>query len=149
MTNRGPEPSCDLIRRMWTVFQRVLDEATPGLDERGLYPKAVFLLAALDRHPFPAELAAALALPPPTVSHMVRQMEALGYLEREVDSDDLRRFRLRLTRSGRAALDHGQGCVKGALQRHLGCLSTAESHEFSRLLRVLDESPVKSTESVQ
>ena len=49
-------------------MQSVMDDSEPDLEALGLTPKAFFLLAAVEEHPFPAELARRMHLPPPTVT---------------------------------------------------------------------------------
>ena len=46
----------------------------------GLSPKTFFLLTAVEEHPFPAELARKMHLPPPTVTYMIKQLEERGFL---------------------------------------------------------------------
>src|ERR1700738_4187331 len=71
--------------------------------------KEFLLLSKLDEHPNPADLARALVTPKPSVTFMVKRMEALGYLRRQLQPDDLRRFRLTLTPAGRSALGSARG----------------------------------------
>src|SRR5262245_9248055 len=58
------------------LMQEVMDDSAPALEPLGLSPKAFFLLATVEEHPFPAELARAMHLPPPTVTYLVKQLEA-------------------------------------------------------------------------
>ena len=47
--------------------------------------KELFLLAEIDEHPYPAELAAALSMPKATVTLYLKRLEAAGFVQREID----------------------------------------------------------------
>ena len=49
------------------------------------------MLADVDEHPYPAELAVSLCMPKPSVTLYVKRLEAAGFLRREIDPEDLRR----------------------------------------------------------
>src|SRR5258708_12568052 len=89
---------------LWTLNFRfmtsVLADVAPRIRALRLEIKEFLLLSKLDEHPNPADLARALVTPKPSVTFMLKRMDALGYLRRELQSDDLRRFRLTLTPSG-------------------------------------------------
>src|SRR4051812_28799729 len=61
----------EILANLWQLSQLIMDDAAPGLEELGLHPKAFFLLATVERCPFPAELARIMSLPPPTVTYIV------------------------------------------------------------------------------
>ena len=78
------------------------------MESLGLSPKAFFLLAAVEEHPFPAELARRMYLPPPTVTYMVKQLEEKRDPgRRKAEPGDLRKFRLVQTVAGSQALERG------------------------------------------
>src|SRR5260370_27819014 len=93
---------------LWTLNLKVMTslmaDVAPRLRQLRLEIKEFLLLSKLDEHPNPADLARALVTPKPSVTFMVKRMEALGYLLREVQRDDLRRFRLTPTPSGLRAM---------------------------------------------
>jgi DNA-binding MarR family transcriptional regulator len=62
-------------------------------------------------------LAEAMGLDTSTASRHVRQLEEAGYLARTGDPDDRRASRVRLTRRGRAALDHAMRARAAVLDR--------------------------------
>ena len=49
----------------------------------GLETKELFVLAEVDAHPYPAELAAVLCIPKPSVTLYVKRLEAAGFLRHE------------------------------------------------------------------
>jgi len=109
----------------------------PLLREHGLAPAALYLLAAVERHPYPTELAREFGLPAPSVSRWLRDLETQGYLVRATVPEDLRRYRLELTPRGaqvRAAVQAGVAREMGVL---LGRLQPGERGELLRLLRAV------------
>jgi DNA-binding MarR family transcriptional regulator len=126
---------------LWTLqyelSMSVLAEVTPGLQALGLEPKEFFLLAALDEHPSPAALARALITPKPSITFMVKRMEAAGYVKRELDAADLRRFRLTLTAAGRKAMERARAVLEAAFSARLTRLTQAQRGELQKLLERL------------
>ncbi len=126
-----------IMAHLWRLLQAVSDESAPALEAIGLTPKALCLLAAVEEHPFPAELARMMVLPPPTVTYIVKQLEARGFLRRQAEPGDLRKFRLVVTDEGRQAIGRGArrsgrsspGDWRGSSPRRLA--------EFDRLVKRL------------
>jgi hypothetical protein len=83
----------------------VIATVTPNIAALGLETKELFLLGEVEAHPYPAELAAVLGMPKPTVTVYVKRLAAAGFLRREIDAADLRRggpFLIQSVRSARA-----------------------------------------------
>jgi DNA-binding MarR family transcriptional regulator len=127
--------------KMWSLNYRlltsVITSVVPGIAALGLETKDLFLLAEVDEHPHPAELAATLLMPKPTVTVIVKRLEAAGFLRREIDSADLRRFRLMLTPAGRKAMTHGLALLSSAFGARLARLTAAQQAELKMLLERL------------
>ena len=100
----------------------------------GLEMKEFLLLSKVDAHPSPARLARALMTPKPTVTFLVKRVEAAGYVKRETESDDLRRFRLTLTPSGRKAMEASRDVLDAAFARRLARLTQAQRADLTRSL---------------
>ncbi|QEH35691.1 putative HTH-type transcriptional regulator YusO [Aquisphaera giovannonii] len=130
----GPRDASGTLANLWRLMQSILDEAAPVLEAQGLSPKAFFVLEAVGEHPFPAELARRMHLPPPTVTYLVKQLEAGGFLERRAEAGDLRKFRLALTAAGEAALGRGGAALGEAFAGRLGRLSPGEAAAFDRVV---------------
>lgn len=124
--------------KIWSLNYRVLLSviscAEGGICELGIESKELFLLAEIDEHPYPAELAAALSMPKATVTLYVKRLEAAGLVRREIDSSDLRRHRLLLTPAGRQAATKGLALLSGEFDKRLGRLSAAEQKDLKNLL---------------
>ena len=131
---RGGADGCGILANLWRLIQSVMDESEPALEALGLSPKAFFLLEAVGDHPFPAELARRMHLPPPTVTYLVKQLEARGFLERRAEAGDLRKFRLVPTPAGKEALARGGSALGEVFGERLRRLSTAEVASFDRIV---------------
>ena len=126
---------------LWTlnfqVMTSLMADVAPRIRALRLEIKEFLLLSNLDEHPNPAELARALVTPKPSVTFMVKRMEALGYLRRELQRDDLRRFRLTLTSSGRRAMESARKIFDEEFGRRLSRLTQAQRAELLRMFERL------------
>jgi DNA-binding MarR family transcriptional regulator len=100
----------------------------------GLDSKELFLLAEIDDHPYPAELASTMSMPKATVTVYLKRLEAAGFLRREIDPADLRRHRLQLTPAGRRASKGGLALLSDAFGKRLERLTRAQQKELKNLL---------------
>jgi DNA-binding MarR family transcriptional regulator len=115
----------------------LLADVAPRLRALRLEVKEFLLLSKLDEHPNPADLARALVTPKPSVTFMVKRMEALGDLWRELPPGDLRRFRLTLTPSGRSAMESGRQIFDQEFGRRLSRLTQAQRVDLMRIFERL------------
>lgn len=123
---------------LWTlnfqVMTSLMVDVAPRIRALRLEMKEFLLLTELDAHPNPAELARVLMTPKPTVTFWIKRLEAAGYLEREVDADDLRRFHLTMTAAGRRAMESAKEILSEEFSKRLGRLTQAQRLELSRIL---------------
>src|SRR4051794_9615398 len=124
---KGGPDACGILANLWQLVQSVMDDSEADLEALGLSPKAFFLLAAVEGHPFPAELARRMHLPPPTVTYMVKQLEARGFVERRTEAGDLRKFRLIQTTAGKEAIRRGGAAPGGVFHQRLRRLPPREA----------------------
>jgi DNA-binding MarR family transcriptional regulator len=124
--------------KIWSLNYRLLlsviasveaDITTLGLDS-----KELFLLAEIDEHPYPAELAATLSMPKATVTVYLKRLEAAGFVRREIEPADLRRHRLLLTPAGRQAATDGFSLLAEAFDERLRRLTVAQQKDLKNLL---------------
>lgn len=124
--------------KIWSLNYRVLLSviscAEPKITALGIESKELFVLAEIDEHPYPAELAATLSMPKATVTAYLKRLEAAGFVRREIDPTDLRRHRLRLTAAGRRAANDGLAVVSDEFTKRLGRLSAAQQKDLKGLL---------------
>jgi DNA-binding MarR family transcriptional regulator len=124
--------------KVWSLNYRLSMQVIAGvagaIQALGLDVKELFLLDAIAEHPHPARLAAALSMPKPTVTAMLKRLEKAGHVGREIDPDDLRRHRLSVSATGKKLVVRGLGILSEAFGERLGCLSAAEQAELQALL---------------
>jgi DNA-binding MarR family transcriptional regulator len=129
------------VGKIWTLNYRllmsVLTGVAPEIAELGLEAKELFVLAEIDVHPHPAELAGLLSMPKPTITMYVKHLEAAGFVRREIDSADLRRHRLILTPEGRKTMTRGLALISKAFGARLARLNSAQQAELATLLEKL------------
>jgi len=127
--------------KVWSLNYRLLMSViaivAPKIAALGLETKELLLLGEVEAHPYPAELAAVLCMPKPTVTVYVKRLEAAGFLRREIDAADLRRHRLLVTPRGRKAISRGLALLSDGFGGRLECLSAAERTVLQRLLEKL------------
>jgi DNA-binding MarR family transcriptional regulator len=129
------------VGKIWSLNYRlmmsVLSSVAPAVTELGLETKELFVLAELDAHPHPAELAGVLSMPKPTVTMYVKRLEAAGFLHREIDGADLRRHRLILTAEGRKTMARGLALLSKAFAARLARLNSSQQSDLANLLEKL------------
>jgi DNA-binding MarR family transcriptional regulator len=124
--------------KIWSLNYRLLMSVIASVAQDiaalGLEPKELFVLAEVDAHPYPAELAVVLCMPKPTVTVTVKRLEVAGFVRREIDAKDLRRHRLQLTPAGRKAMTRGLTLFSDGFGARLERLSAADRTALHRLL---------------
>jgi DNA-binding MarR family transcriptional regulator len=124
--------------KIWSLNYRVLLSVIASVETDitalGVDSKELFLLAEIDEHPYPAELAATLSMPKPTVTLYLKRLEAAGFVSREIDPADLRRHRLQLTPAGRRATNDGLALLSDAFGKRLERLTRVQQRELKDLL---------------
>jgi len=124
--------------KIWSLNYRVLLSvitcAEADICALGLESKELFLLAEIDEHPYPAELATTLSMPKATVTVYLKRLEAAGFVHREIDPNDLRRHRLLLTAAGRKVAADGLALLSAEFNKRLGRLTVAQQKELKGLL---------------
>jgi DNA-binding MarR family transcriptional regulator len=122
---------------LWTlnfqVMTALMNDVGPRLRALQMEMKEFLLLTELDAHPNPADLARALLTPKPTVTFMVKRMEAVGYIKREMQTNDLRRFHLTLTPPGRRAMERAREIFDEEFGKRLARLTQSQRLELLRI----------------
>ncbi len=74
--------------KVWSLDYRlltsVITSVAPDVAALGVEVKELFVLAEIDEHPYPAELAIRLSMPKPTVTVNLKRLEAAGFVRREI-----------------------------------------------------------------
>jgi DNA-binding MarR family transcriptional regulator len=130
------------VRKIWSLNYRlvtsVITGVAPDISKLGLETKELFVLAEVDERPHPAELAAALCMPKPSVTVYIKRLEAAGFLRREIDGADLRRHRLLLTPEGRKTMTRGLTLLSKAFAARLARLNSVQQSQLATLLEKLN-----------
>ena len=126
------------VVQLWSLNYRlltsVITSVSPQITALGIETKELFVLAEIDEHPHPAELATQLCMPKPSVTVYLKHLEAAGLIRREIDPDDLRRHRLLVTASGRKLMTRGLALLSDAFGTRLEQLSASEQAQLKVLL---------------
>ena len=136
-SNKDDPGASGILADLWRLIQAVMDDSEPELEALRLSPKAFFLLQAVEKQPFPAQLARRMHLPPPTVTYLIKQLESGGLLERRAEPGDLRKFRLVVTEAGRMALQRGRQALGDVLGERLRRIDQEDVATFDRIVRRL------------
>jgi DNA-binding MarR family transcriptional regulator len=130
--------SLDDAAKIWSlnyqVLLSVISTVEADITALGLDSKELFLLAEIDDHPYPAELASTMSMPKATVTVYLKRLEAAGFVRRDIDPADLRRHRLQLTPAGRRATKDGLALLSDAFGKRLERLTRAQQKELKNLL---------------
>ena len=116
---------------------RMIAAVGPLLREQGLQASTLWLLTAVERHPHPTELCREMGLPAPTISRLLKGLEAEGYLVRETVPEDLRRYRFLLTPKGAAVQAEAHGLMEAAVGSMLLRLPLEDRADLDRILALL------------
>jgi len=90
---------------LWSVK----DSAAKLFKPLGLRPEQAFIIEMINRgQTHPKGIAEAMQLEPSLLSHHLAKLEDAGLIERELDPNDRRRTRLRLTPKGKKLLERAR-----------------------------------------
>lgn len=121
----APHPLHLLLRCSNTLLR----EATRLLAPTGLNPAQFNILNLIDAQPAgarPSQIAADLVVDPSSATYLVRQMTALGWLQRFADGQDRRAYRLKLSPAGTALLRRARQTYLPALDAITAQLPAAD-----------------------
>jgi DNA-binding MarR family transcriptional regulator len=129
--------SWELLQAHTLLYHSVMGGAGRELELLKLDVKSFFLLGALEHLKHPAELARFLLLPKPTVTFLVKRLEAAGFVKRRSVPGDLRRFELTATPEGKKALEAAKSILVTSMEERLNRLSPQEREVYTRLMAKL------------
>jgi DNA-binding MarR family transcriptional regulator len=125
----------ELERRLALLTRWLRSVAHPGWSLA-----ALLTLARLEEGPLRiSELAAAEAVAQPTMTGLVRRLEADGFVLRKPDAEDARAVRVAITDAGRKQLEIARDARAAALRIRLDNLDPAVLAELAAALPPLDE----------
>lgn len=128
-----------VLTRIWKLSRDMREETMPHLEQLGLAPTDPWLLSEIERHHYPTEAVRVMQIPAPTVSQMLKRLEADGLVVRSLDPSDLRRYKFTLTEKGKELLQQSQKYMLAAMERRLERFSLEQRQQFVYLLDILTE----------
>lgn len=140
----------EILRLVWQVGNALAKRRNRLLAEYGLTGSQSEVLGLLlrDQKPFSVrEIQDELMLSHPTVSGIVRRLEAKGLLAREAAPNDARLTRLRLTIAGRRVRDSLYLASAGSEALFLGGMTAEDKAQFAALLRTVKDNVSEATRS--
>jgi len=129
--------SFDIATRLHSVAIRLLRGLRTEDVELGLSSARLSALSVVvfDGPVSPGELAAAEQVSPPTMSRLLKALESLALVERVVDPEDRRSFRVRATADGRRLLEQGRA---RRVRRMLEILEPLDGADWELLERAVE-----------
>ncbi|MFI9345747.1 MarR family winged helix-turn-helix transcriptional regulator [Streptomyces sp. NPDC052773] len=146
MTQATPSPAepagldFPLIRRTGYLLNKagliLMEEAERALTAQGMRLRYFYVLAALDSDVSLSQqdLSRLLNLDPTTMVALIDEMEGAGHVERRRNPSDRRRYILRLTDDGRAALQRAGRAVDQVEEDFLSTVPEADRERLRTLL---------------
>lgn len=119
---------------MWMCQQAIFGASSNALQDLGLNPKSLAVLAISSMLQHPQEIALSLGAPFPTISNILKELEKLQYVQRSSDSVDRRKTILKQTDKGRKAMSEAVELVNREGGPLLSNLSEQELETLHSLL---------------
>lgn len=129
-----------VLTRLWKLNRDMREEAAPLLESLGLSAFDPWLLKVIEKHYYPSEAVHQMLIPAPTISQMLKRLEADGLVVRSLDPSDLRRYRFDLTEKGKELLQESQKHMLASMERRLERLTPDQRDQFVGLLDILAQS---------
>lgn len=129
-----------ILTSIWKLSREVREETLPCLERLGLAPADPWLLSEIAKYHYPTEVVRIMQVPAPTVSQMLKRLEANGLVARSLDHGDLRRYHFQLTEQGKAVLKESRRCMIRAMERRLERLTPEQRRQLVELLDILAQS---------
>ncbi len=143
-TAKRPKPigeTLQFMQRMWEVVH-ALDVRSKRMERTiGVTGPQRLVLRIVGQSPskVASEIAATLGIHPSTLTGILARLEDRGALVREVDAEDRRRARFKLTAFGRKIDGLRRGTVEAAVKRSMARAGDEVVAQTTRLLAILVE----------
>jgi DNA-binding MarR family transcriptional regulator len=143
-TSKRPKPAGETLQfmqRMWEVVH-ALDVRSKRMERTiGVTGPQRLVLRIVGQSPgkVASEIAATLGIHPSTLTGILARLEERGALLREIDAEDRRRARFRLTALGRKIDGLRRGTVEAAVKRSLARAGDETVASTTRLLGIMVE----------
>lgn len=126
----------EILRELSKIQRTLIMRSEPDLRAQGLSSRLTLLLAAVRRFPHASDISRMLGLPAPTVSRLLKRLEADGMIVRQAEVSDLRRYHFEPTDKGRQALAAGRTAMEHHMEELMGhSLDEDQAETLLHLLR--------------
>ena len=137
--DRASDEAARLADRLHSVAIHLLRRLRRSDPQTGISAAQLSALSVLMGGPRTlGELAAAEQVQPPTMSRLVREMEAAGLVRRQRDAHDARVVWIAWTPRGEEVLQHGRALRIAALRQQVETLSSAEQRALGEGLAIIE-----------
>lgn len=140
LDSSSPPELLEMARRIMRLGRALHADLDEPLQARlGLGIKELLVLIHVaEGETSPGTIAARQHLPAATVTRLITRLQEQGFLVRESDPSDLRRFRLSLTKRGETAVQQRRAASVDILAARLGHLPPSVVHDAVVALRALE-----------
>jgi DNA-binding MarR family transcriptional regulator len=127
----------ELFRIHMQLYRAFMSEVDGKLHKLKLGVKDFFVFRALEFHKNPSDIAAYLILPRPTITFLIKRLEAQGYIRRKSVSGDLRKFEIVFTAKGRRAYKAALSVMTETFEAHVAHVGAAEMKTYAKVVKRL------------
>jgi DNA-binding MarR family transcriptional regulator len=133
---RALDPALDFMRLLWSIEHGLQSTSKRMASSFGITGPQRLVLRIVGQFPDMSakELAHILHLHPSTITGILQRLVRKGLLEREYDSADRRRVRLRVRRQARRFMSRSSGTVEAAVE---AALKEVSARDLSQARKVL------------
>jgi DNA-binding MarR family transcriptional regulator len=133
---RALDPALDFMRLLWSIEHGLQRTSKRMASSFGITGPQRLVLRIVGQFPDMSakELAHILHLHPSTITGILQRLVRKGLLEREYDSADRRRVRLRVRRQARRFMSRSSGTVEAAVE---AALKEVSARDLSQARKVL------------
>lgn len=128
-----------MVATLWAFFNQLFEDAREAMEPLGLHHKTLAVLALLDFADSPQALADAMQTPAPSLSYLLKSLEDQGFIAREINPQDKRRFILKRTERGDQAMQAGIAQVNALMDSRMADLKAEERAALESVMPVLQK----------
>jgi DNA-binding MarR family transcriptional regulator len=128
-----------MLEAWWTFGQVMRQQIIPSVVGRyGLDFRDFLTLTSInDGDHFPKMICKRLVTTPSDVSRILDKLEDSGFVKRELDTEDSRRIRVTLTKTGLQVLEDARKNVEEVMVHASGTLSNTDLEQFTQTMLLL------------
>lgn len=137
-----PVDNWELLLAHMQLYRGFMSDSDAKLRRLKLGVKDFFVFRALLVHKHPSDIADYLILPRPTVTFLIKRLEALGYVKRQGVAGDLRKFDIVMTAKGKKAYDAARVIMTETFEAWVSQIRPADMKTYAKVIGQLGEGAV-------